>query len=132
MLRFVTQHDDVTHTHLIVAFVWFGSSKPDLVFAELTCDVRDDLTHVQSFSGPIVSPATSDTSAIEEGALRRASILRHANGIYRSNIDTSNCTTPASKSRLARVTSLRRHHDVLKLACLCRLEHQSQLFAQTL
>ena len=44
------QHD------LVLPLARLGAAQPDLVFAELGCDVGDHLAHVQALAGPVVSP----------------------------------------------------------------------------
>ncbi len=41
---------------LVVSLTGFCSSQPDLILAELTGDVRNDLAHVQPFACAEVSP----------------------------------------------------------------------------
>ena len=41
---------------LVLPLAGLGSPEPDLVLAELTGDVRDDLPHVQTLTGPVVPP----------------------------------------------------------------------------
>lgn len=41
-------------TDLVLSLTGLGSPQPDLVFAELTCDVGDDFPHVQTLPCAIV------------------------------------------------------------------------------
>lgn len=44
-----------SQTDLVLPFAGLGPPQPDLVFAELTGDVRDHLSHVQTLPGAVIT-----------------------------------------------------------------------------